>query len=113
MNIDNDEKSENYNYAVSEYKKLTTEQKEKISLEMFYNSICHFHHIDIDKIIEILMNMPKEDFDKLENSFIETRTYIKEMQEALSKSNAFDKVFYSPNIEDILFYQITNDLPIS
>ena len=46
---------------------------------MFYNSICNFH-IDIDKIIEILMNMPKGDFDTLENSFIETRNYIKEMQ---------------------------------
>lgn len=104
--------SQNYQFSCEFHDSLTKKQKERISVEMLYNAICHFHDMEEQGIVEFLMNLSEEKYGNLEKSFRAIRQSVKEMMEEITESGSFDDIFKSGDIEDILFYQISNDLPI-
>lgn len=107
-----EEISQNYQFSCELYDSLTDKQKERISVEMLYNTICHFHNIGEQEIVDFLMELPEEEFCSLEKNFRTIRRSVREMQEEITRSDFFDDRFKSRDIEDILFYQVSNDLPI-
>lgn len=107
-----DAASQNYQFSCEFYNSLTKKQKERISVEMLYNAICHFHDMGEWEIVEFLMGLPEEEYSSLEKNFRTIRQSVKEMMEEIIESGSFDDIFKSGDIEDILFYQISNDLPI-
>lgn len=104
--------SQNYQFSCEYYDSLTKKQKEKISVEMLYNAICHFHDMGEQEIVKFLMALPKEEYSCLEKSFRTIRQSVKEMMEEVTEGSSFDDIFKSGDIEDILFYQVSNNLPI-
>lgn len=105
------EKSANYIYSERLYESLG-EEKKRISLEFLYNAVCCFHDLSGDKIIDMLMTLDDEEFTNLERKLRETRNTVCELQKEVCKEANLDSVFASPDMGDILFYQISNDLPI-
>ena len=104
--------SQNYQFSCELYDSLTNKQKEKISVEMLYNAICHFHDMEEREMVEFLMNLPEEEYGSLEKSFTTIRQSVKGMVEEIAESGSFDNIFKSGDVEDILFYQVSNGLPI-
>lgn len=107
------EKSTNYIIAEELYKNITEEQKSRISMDLFYNAVCCFHDVPGDKIADMLMALSDTEFTKLEKDLRETRAALSEMQKALCEEANLDSAFASPDVADILLYQISNGLPIS
>ena len=105
--------SQNYQFSCELYDSLTKKQKEKISVEMLYNAICHFHDMEEREIVEFLMNLQEEEYDRLEKSFRAIRQSVKDMVKEITGNGSFDDIFKSGDTEDILFYQVSNGLPIS
>lgn len=105
--------SRNYQFSYEFYDSLTDKQKERISVEMLYNTICHFHSMGEQEIVGFLMGLPEEEFSSLEKNFRTIRKSVREMQKEITGNGFFDDRFKSRDIEDILFYQVSNDLPIS
>ena len=81
-------------------------------MEMLYNAICHFHSMGEREIVKFLMQLSEGEYSSLEKSFTTIRQSVKGMVEEITESGSFDDIFKSGDIEDILFYQISNDLPI-
>lgn len=106
-------KSDNYILSEELYKNLDAEQKKRISFDLFYNAICCFHDIPCKKIADMLMELKDEEFKNLENALAETRAAVREMHTAVCGTGKFNSAFASSNIEDILFYRISNDLPMA
>lgn len=104
--------AQNYQFSCEYYDSLTKKQKERISVEMLYNAICHFHDMGEQEIVKFLMELPEEEYSSLEKSFRTIRRSVKEMVEEIKGGSFFDDIFKSGDIEDILFYQVSNDLPI-
>lgn len=104
--------SQNYQFSCKFYDSLGEKQKERISVEMLYNAICHFHNMGEQEIVEFLMELPEDEYSSLEKNFRTIRQLVKEMQEEITGSGSFDDIFKSGDVEDILFYQVSNDLPI-
>lgn len=104
--------SQNYQFSCEFYDSLTKKQKEKISVEMLYNAICHFHDMGEREIVKFLMKLSEEEYSSLEKSFMTIRQSVKDMLEKITENGSFDDIFKSGDIEDILFYQVSNDLPI-
>lgn len=107
------EKSTNYIYVEKIYGSLSEEQKKRISLDLFYNAICCFHKVPEGEIADMLMAYSDENLTKLETGFHEIREAVRKIQESVCEDASLDSKFASPDITDILFYQITNGLPIS
>ena len=105
--------SQNYQFSCEYYDFLTKKQKERISVEMLYNAICHFHDVGEQEIVKFLMELPEEEYSSLEKSFRTIRRFVKEMMEKVTEGSSFDDIFKSGDIEDILFYQVSNDIPIA
>ena len=104
--------SQNYQFSCDFYDSLTKKQKERISVEMLYNAICHFHDMGEREIVKFLMKLSEEEYSSLEKSFTTIRQSVRDMVEKITASGSFDDIFKSGDIEDILFYQVSNDLPI-
>ena len=104
--------SQNYQFSCEFYDSLEKDQKERISVEMLYNAICHFHDMGEQEIVKFLMGLSEEDCSSLEKSFRTIRQSVKEMMKEITENGSFDNIFQSGDVEDILFYQVSNDLPI-
>ncbi len=104
--------SQNYQFSCEYYDSLAKEQKERISVEMLYNAICHFRDMGEQEIVKFLMELPEEEYSSLEKNFRTIRRTVKEMVEEITEGGSFDDIFKSGDIEDILFYQVSNDLSI-
>lgn len=107
------EKSTNYIYAERLYESISEEQKKRISLDLFYNAIRCFHDVPGDKMADMLMALSDDEFAKLEKELSETRNAVSELQKAACEGANLNSAFASPDIADILLYQISNGLPIS
>lgn len=83
------------------------EDKSKVSEEFLYNAICCFE-ISPDDVVELLNDMPAEECAKLSAAFRDCREHVKKVSKATLESGDFSEPFHSPEIEDILFYQISN-----
>ncbi|MEQ2442185.1 hypothetical protein WMO64_01725 [Pseudoflavonifractor sp. CLA-AP-H29] len=106
--------TECYRYAVDTYEKMTDEAKSKISLELLYNAICYYHG-DAEKIVQELLRMDQATLSKFTAMLAATRQQVKQMHKAtLAAMPASGRsIFASPEVEDIIFYRISNGLPIA
>lgn len=85
--------------------------KDKISEELLYNAICYFEN-EREKVIDILGKMEFESCQTLEREFADARNSIREALKTTLTSGKFSAPFHDPNIEDILFYQMTHGYPV-
>jgi hypothetical protein len=85
--------------------------KEHISQEFLYDAICYFE-LEPEQVVELLNAMPVDAGVKLYEAFGTCRTEVrKNLQKALEEHD-FSVPFQSPEIEDILFYQMAHGYPI-
>ncbi len=106
--------TECYRYAVDVYEKMTDAEKAKISLELLYNAICYYHG-DASEIVQKLIHMDQATLSKFGATLAATRRQVKQMHKAtLSAMPASGRsIFASPEVEDIIFYRVSNGLPIA
>ncbi len=106
--------TECYRYAMDTYEQMTDEAKSKISLELLYNAICYYHG-DAEEIVQKLLHMDQPALAKLEKSLADMRRRVKKLHHAtLHAMPASARLtFGSPEIEDIIYYRISNGLPIA
>ena len=105
--------TECYRYAVDTYEQMTDAEKAKISLELLYNAICYYHG-DAEEILQKLLRMDQATRIKFAATLAETRQNVKQMHKAtLAAMPASGRsIFASPEVEDIIFYQVSNGLEI-
>ena len=106
--------TECYRYAVDTYEQMTDEAKSKISLELLYNAICYYHR-DATEIVQKLIHMDQPALAKLEKSLADMRKHVKKLHHAtLDAMPASGRAsFETEEVEDIIFYRISNGLPIA
>ena len=106
--------TECYRYAVDVYEKMTDAEKAKISLELLYNAICYYHG-DASEIVQRLIHMDQATLSKFGATLAATRRQVKQMHKAtLAAMPASGRsIFASPEVEDIIFYRVSNGLPIA
>lgn len=106
--------TECYRYAVDTYEQMTDDAKAKISLELLYNAICYYHG-DAAEIVQKLLRMDQATLSKFTATLAATRQKVKQMHKAtLAAMPASGRsIFASPEVEDIIFYRISNGLPIA
>ena len=97
--------TECYRYAVDTYAQMTDAAKAKISLDLLYNAICYYHG-DAEEIVQKLLHMDQVTLNQFADSLAATRQHVKQMHQAALAAIA------SGDVEDILFYRISNGLPI-
>ena len=97
--------TECYRYAVDTYAQMTDAAKAKISLDLLYNAICYYHG-DAEEIVQKLLHMDQVTLNQFADSLAATRQHVKQMHQAALSA------FASGDVEDILFYRISNGLPI-
>lgn len=105
--------TECYRYAVDTYEQMTDAEKAKISLELLYNAICYYHG-DAEEIVQKLLRMDQPALSKLEKSLADMRRHVKKLHQAtLAAMPASGRsIFASPEVEDIIFYRLSNGLEI-
>lgn len=105
--------TECYRYAVDTYAQMTEDEKAKISLDLLYNAICYFHG-DAKEIVQKLLRMDQTTRIKFGATLAATRQKVKQMHKAtLAAMPASGRsIFASPEVEDIIFYQVSNGLEI-
>ena len=106
--------TECYRYAMDTYEQMTDDAKAKISLELLYNAICYYHG-DATEIVQKLLHMDQPALAKLEKSLADMRKYVKKLHHAtLDTMPASGRaIFATGEVEDIIFYRISNGLPIA
>lgn len=106
--------TECYRYAVDTYAQMTDEARVKISLELLYNAICYYHG-DASKIVQKLLGMDQNTFQEFESTLSAMRRHVKKLHQAtLDAMPASGRsVFESGEVEDIIYYRISNGLPIA
>ena len=109
--------TECYRYAVDTYAQMTDAAKAKISLDLLYNAICYYHG-DAEEIVQKLLHMDQVTLNQFADcgadSLAATRQHVKQMHQAALAAMPAPRqsAFASGDVEDILFYRISNGLPI-
>lgn len=105
--------TECYRYAVDTYAQMTEDEKTKISLELLYNAICYYHG-DASEIVQKLIHMDQLTLSKLEKSLTDMRKRVKKLHQAtLAAMPASGRsMFATGEVEDIIFYRLSNGLEI-
>ena len=105
--------TECYRYAVDTYAQMTDAAKAKISLDLLYNAICYYHG-DAKEIVQKLLRMDQTTRIKFGATLTATRQKVKQMHKAtLAAMPASGRsIFASHEVEDIIFYQVSNGLEI-
>ncbi|MBM6927545.1 hypothetical protein [Pseudoflavonifractor phocaeensis] len=105
--------TECYRYAMDTYEQMNDDEKAKISLDLLYNAICYYHD-DAEEIVQKLLCMDQPALSKLEKSLADMRKRVKKLHQAtLAAMPASGRsIFATPEVEDIIFYQISNGLEI-
>lgn len=105
--------TECYRYAMDTYEQMDNDAKAKISLELLYNAICYYHG-DATEIVQKLIHMDQATRSKFGATLAATRQQVKQMHKAtLAAMPASGRsLFASPEVEDIIFYRISNGMEI-
>ena len=86
--------------------------KENYTEDFLYNAICYFE-LPPEKVVEMLNDLPAEIGLELCDSFQKCRDATRKILQASLAEHDFSESFRSPEIEDILFYQMAHGLPVS
>lgn len=105
--------TECYRYAMDTYEQMNDDEKAKISLELLYNAICYYHG-DASEIVQKLFRMDQATLSKFAATLAATRQQVKQMHKAtLAAMPASGRsIFASHEVEDIIFYRVSNGLEI-
>ena len=86
--------------------------KENYSEDFLYNAICYFE-LEPEKVVDIINDLPVQVGQKWCDSFRKCRDATHEMLQTCLAEHDFSEPFHSPEIEEILFYQMAHGLPVS
>ena len=105
--------TECYRYAMDTYEQMNDDEKAKISLELLYNAICYYHG-DASEIVQKLIHMDQPTLAKLGKSLADMRRHVKKLHKAtLAAMPASGRsMFATGEVEDIIFYRLSNGLEI-
>ena len=105
--------TECYRYAMDTYEQMTEDEKAKISLDLLYNAICYYHG-DATEIVQKLIHMDQPTLAKLKKSLADMRRHVKKLHKAtLAAMPASGRsIFATEEVEDIIFYRLSNGLEI-
>ena len=85
--------------------------KETVRIEFLWNAFCYFE-VEPEEVISIINKLSDDDRKTLDIEFSTVRKQVrKALGDALS-SYDFHEDFHNPEIEDILFYQVSHGYPI-
>lgn len=102
--------SKNMSMALELYGEI--DDQKKVSVDLLYNAICYFD-LEPEQVISMLNGLSEESCAELDSAFKQCRDYVRKMRENILEEGNFSEFFHSPEVEDILFYQIAHGISVS